>query len=309
MKAVLAVLVVALALAAAAAPKQFLSEVEYSDAGVQSHPSLVPHYFLEHAAAFPGGKKISSAVKKGVKGVKSGAKRIAKAAAKTAKKLAKKLGKLAKLAKNGDKRAAKKLKKTQKKLSKVAKKAGGAAGRAANAAARKAKKLAKKALKKGKKAAAAAKKAAAKNSKQQAKTQDKLLNSNKKTDKRVKQATEKLHHVASSMSSLNGLLKRVHRNVERLVPGNRIRQYAAEDGSAISQSKLGTLGKKEENTLVNPHNKKQSGKALYGKKVIPKDTKVIKKGDDMSAQNLALKQKNLSKFTHKLAKKDKISLV
>ncbi len=49
--------------------------------------------------------------------------------------------------------------------------------------------------------------------------------------------------------------------------------------------------------------------AAYNKDVIPKSTKAIRKSDDMAVQDLAAKQKKLSKFTKKLAKKDTISLV
>lgn len=57
-----------------------------------------------------------------------------------------------------------------------------------------------------------------------------------------------------------------------------------------------------------PHAKTLT-EVFYNKNVIDPGLKVIRKDEDMNVQDLAMAQQQLSKFTHKLARKDKISLV
>jgi len=52
-----------------------------------------------------------------------------------------------------------------------------------------------------------------------------------------------------------------------------------------------------------------SSAALYGPNVVGKHTPPVKKSDDMSAQDLAIEQIQLGKFTKKLVEKDTIGVI
>jgi len=315
MKAIFALVVVLAAVASAQYgsaqesalhENSYLNTVEYVDQlDSPPNPSLIPKYFIEQAGI---GKKI----KKGVKGVKKVVKKVAKAAAKHAKQAAKQMAKLAKALAGGGpgaKFAKKKMQQLKKSLKKDQKKM----TKAQREQLKKTLEANKKRIAKAKAAARHAKhkqdRAAAKRRAAAKAHQDMLDKRAKRTDSKVQRAMKKIRRLSHTMTSLKKLMTTINGQVQTLLPGERIKKYKLDDVAAISNSKRSKTLTKKESKLVNPFNKNPKKGQAYGKSVIPKDTKVIKKGDDLAVQDIASKQKTLHKFTGKLAKKDKVALV
>jgi len=138
----------------------------------------------------------------------------------------------------------------------------------------------------------------------------------KKTTKKVRKAMKKIRRLSRTMENLQKLMNRINGQVQTLLPDAKIKKMKLDEVANISNSKKGKKGKNalkttKESKLVNGFKKKPSKKKLKKllKKAVEKGTPSVKKLDDLSAQKLAQKQKELSKFTKKLAAKDKVSLV